>query len=114
VAGNSAAGASVMVESLMVGSYDEPSAVYGLIAESVEYPADHSWAIFTLREGVRFSDGTPVTAADVVFSHNLFVEQGIPSYREAVSAGIPLVEALDDRRVKFHFAEPSEELDWIM
>ena len=113
VNGVAASGANIMIERLMTGTQDEPDTVYGLLAETVEYPADHSWAIFTLREGIRFSDGTPVTAADVVFSHNLFVTQGIPDFAAAVKAGIPNVEALDDRRVKFYFAEPSETTDWI-
>jgi len=114
VAGVAASGASIMTERLMTGNLDETDTVYGLLAETVEYPADHSWAIFTLREGITFSDGTPVTAADVVFSHNIFVTQGIPDFAEAVKAGIPNVEALDDRRVKFFFAEPSDSMDWIM
>jgi len=114
VNGVAAAGASIMIERLMTGTMDETDTVYGLLAESVEYPTDHSWAIFTLREGITFSDGTPVTAEDVVFSHNLFVTQGIPDFAESVRAGIPNVEALDARRVKFYFAEPSESLDWVM
>ena len=45
-----------------------------------------SWTVqtpsqsITMRPEARFSDGTPVTAQDVVFSHNLLVEQGLPSY----------------------------------
>src|SRR5690349_16899028 len=48
-------------ESLMVRSGDEPFALYGLIAESVEVPDDRSAITFHLREGARFSDGTPIT-----------------------------------------------------
>src|SRR5680860_910081 len=45
---------------------------YGLLAESLEYDAGKTWVIFHMRPEARFSDGTPVTAHDVVFSHNLF------------------------------------------
>lgn len=90
-------------ETLMVESYDEPGSHYGLVAESLEYPEDQTWVIFNMRPEARFSDGTPVTAEDVVFSHNLLLEQGLKSYAEAVKQRIPLAEALDSHRVKFHF-----------
>nr|WP_245735495.1 extracellular solute-binding protein [Roseinatronobacter thiooxidans] len=78
---------------------------YGLLAHTVEYPETKEWVIFHMRPEARFSDGTPVTAHDVVFSHNLFLEQGLPSYAQAVSARVTDAEALDDHTVKFTFAE---------
>ncbi len=107
--GNTAGSSSIFVETLMAGNADEPDSVYGLIAESVEYPADRSWAIFNLRPEARFSDGTPVKASDVVFTHNVFLEKGIPSYRAIVEAEISSVEAIGDYQVKFTFIEPSED-----
>lgn len=77
---------------------------YGLLAHTVEYPESKDWAIFHMRPEARFSDGTPVTAHDVVFSHNLFLEQGLPSYAMGVGARVLDAEALDDHRVKFTFA----------
>ena len=79
--------------------------MYGLLAESLEYDAGKTWVIFNMRPEARFADGTPVTAHDVVFSHNLFLEQGLPSYAQAVSRRVLSAEALDDHRVKFTFAE---------
>ena len=78
---------------------------YGLLAHMVEYPASKEWVIFHMRPEARFSDGTPVTAHDVVFSHNLFIEQGLPSYSQAVSKRVLSAEALDDYTVKFTFAD---------
>lgn len=77
---------------------------YGLLAHTVEYPATKDWVIFHMRPEARFSDGTPLTAHDVVFSHNLFLEQGLPSYSQAVSARVLDAEALDDHTVRFTFA----------
>ena len=79
--------------------------MYGLLAESLEYDEGKTWVIFTMRPEARFSDGTPVTAHDVVFSHNLFLEQGLQSYAEAVKRRVLSAEALDDHRVRFTFAE---------
>ncbi len=91
-------------ESLLVPSYDEPASYYGLLAESLEYPESQDWVIFNMRPEARFSDGTPVTAEDVVFSHNLLLDQGLKSYADAVRKRIPRAEALDEHRVKFYFA----------
>ena len=78
---------------------------YGLLAERLEYDEDKTWVIFYMRPEARFSDGTPVTAQDVVFSHNLLLEQGLPSYAQAVKKQVLSAEALDDYTVKFTFAE---------
>ncbi|WP_371055236.1 extracellular solute-binding protein [Rhodosalinus sp. K401] len=84
---------------------DQIGESYGLLAWKVEYDPGKTWAIFHMRPEARFSDGTPVTAHDVVFSHNLLLEQGLPSYAQAVSRRVLSAEALDDHTVKFTFAE---------
>ena len=78
---------------------------YGLLAHTVEYPEDKAWVIFHMRPEAEFSDGTPVTAHDVAFSHNLLLDQGLQSYAEAVRKRIPSVEVIDDHSIKFTFAE---------
>ena len=55
-------------ESLLARAYDEPFSLYGLIAESVEVPEDRSFVEFTLNPAAKFSDGTPITVEDVIFS----------------------------------------------
>ena len=102
--GRAGARSADQYESLLVPSYDEPASYYGLLAESLEYPESQEWVIFNIRPEARFSDGTPVTAEDVVFSHNLLLEQGLKSYADAVRQRVPRAEALDERRVKFYFA----------
>lgn len=78
---------------------------YGLIAESVEYPEDQSYCIFHMRPEARFRDGSPLTAHDAAFTHNLFLEQGIRSYARAVKEQITAVEVLDDHTIKYTFAD---------
>ncbi|MFV0513619.1 MAG: extracellular solute-binding protein [Jhaorihella sp.] len=97
---------SMMYESLLgEGPADAYGEGYGLLAESLEYPAGKEWVIFHLRPEARFSDGTPVTAHDVLFSHNLLLEQGLPSYAVAVKKRIPRAEVIDDHTIKFYFAD---------
>jgi len=111
--GVSAWGASINIERLMTSTADEIGVSYCLICETLEYPEDHAWAIFNLRPEAAFADGSPVTAHDVVFTHELFMEQGLPSYREGVARIVESVEALDDRRVKFTFVADSTKRDRI-
>ena len=62
-------------DTLMTTSYDEVSTVYGLIAESVRYPADYSSVTYKLRPEARFHDGKPITAEDVIFSFDTLKTQ---------------------------------------
>jgi microcin C transport system substrate-binding protein len=99
-------GESLMGEMPFTGASvpaDEYGEQYGLVAHTVEYPRTKDWAIFHIREEARFADGTPLRAEDVIFTHNLFLEQGLPSYAQAVKQRIPEAEVLDDLTVKFYF-----------
>ncbi|MDU8928109.1 extracellular solute-binding protein [Alisedimentitalea sp. MJ-SS2] len=100
--GNAAAGSTVFYDSLMTGSMDEPDAMYGLLAHMVEYPENREWAIFHLRPEAKFSDGTQVTAEDVVFSYEVLREKGQPGY-QVTFKDFESAEALDPLRVKFTF-----------
>ena len=94
---------SMFFESLLEGTADEADAVYGLVAESLEYPEDRSYVIFNMRPEARFSDGTPLTAEDVVFSYEILREKGLPSFRAVLQKQIESAEALGPNRVKFSF-----------
>ena len=100
VKGDASAYVALTYDTLMVQARDEPFTVYGLVAESVEYPEDRSWIIFHINPAARFHDGHPITAEDVVFTFNTLVEKGSPFY-SAYYADVVKVEALDTQRVKF-------------
>ncbi len=68
-------------ESLMGRSWDEAFSLYGLLAESIEVPEDRSWVEFTLRREARFSDGSPVTVEDVIWSYETLGTKGHLRYR---------------------------------
>lgn len=71
---------SLVYDSLMTRAWDEPDAVYGLVAESAEVAADRSWVTFKMRPEARWHDGTPITAHDVVFTFHVLKEKGDPRY----------------------------------
>lgn len=96
-------------ESLMGRSQDEPFTLYGLLAESIETPQDRSWAEFTLRSTARFSDGTPVTVEDVIFSFEMLGTQGHPKYA-GFWQQVETLEKTGPRSVRFTFNTDNREL----
>jgi microcin C transport system substrate-binding protein len=102
--GISAAGIGDTFERLMASAADEPASEYGLIAESVEVPADRSWATFTLRREARFHDGSAITADDVVWTFEALKTKGHPVYRSYYKHVLK-AEKLGERRVRFVFAK---------
>ena len=103
-----------VVESLMARGYDEPFTLYGLLARSVETDDARSYVTFTLDPAAHFSDGAPVTAADVVFSWQLLRDHGRPNHR-TYYAKVAKAEILDARTVRFDLAGSNDrELPLIL
>nr|WP_234822505.1 extracellular solute-binding protein [Palleronia aestuarii] len=100
-------------ESLMGRSYGEPFTLYGLLAESVETAEDRSWVEFTLRPEARFSDGSPVTVEDVIWSFETLGTEGHPRYLAAWDK-VASLEATGERSIRFTFNAPDAELPLIM
>lgn len=100
-------------ETLMGRSYDEPFTLYGLLAESVESAPDRSWVEFTLREEARFSDGSPVTADDVMWSYETLGTKGHARYHGAWGK-VAAMEQTGPRTVRFTFNEEDRELALLM
>jgi microcin C transport system substrate-binding protein len=76
--GDAAQGMEFTFASLMARAYDEPDAMYGLAARSVQISPDQLTYRFLLRGGIKFHDGSPLTAHDVVFSLRALKEKGHP------------------------------------
>ncbi len=98
-----AAGIGGIFETLTVQSNDEAFSEYGLVAETVEVPADRSWVAYTLRREARFHDGSPITADDVIWSFDALKTKGHPFYR-AYYAKVAKAEKVDERKVRFTFS----------
>lgn len=71
-------------DTLMTAALDEPDSIYGLVAKSVAVSADGNLYTFELRPEARFSDGTPLTAEDVVFSFETLKARGHPDIAQAI------------------------------
>ncbi|HSF65331.1 MAG TPA: extracellular solute-binding protein [Paracoccaceae bacterium] len=103
VKGRAGALSSAPYETILTGTADEIGAAYCLICETLEYPEDRSWVIFNLRPEARFSDGSPLTAEDVVFSYETFLAKGLTDFRTIFAEKVEKAEILGPHRVKFTF-----------
>ncbi len=99
---------------LMIRSADEPFTLYGLIAESLETDPGRDLIVFHLNPAARFSDGTPITSADVLFTFNLLKAKGRPQTRAAYNL-VKSVDAPDAHTVRFDLAGANDrELPMIL
>lgn len=101
------------VETLMGRSYGEPFTLYGLLADSMETPPDRSWVEFHLNPKARFSDGKPVTPADVLWSFETLGTKGDPRYSVAWKK-VAKAEQTGPQSVRFTFSAPDRELPLIL
>ena len=102
-----------VVESLMGRNWDEAFSLYGLLAESIDVSDDRQSITFKIRPQAKFSDGTAVTAADVIFSMETLRDKGRPNFKNAFSK-ITKYETPDDHTVTFHQDVGDRELPLIM
>ena len=101
------------VQTLLGRNYDEPFSMYGVLAETVETNDARSFVEFVLRESARFSDGSPVTVDDVIWSFETLGSEGHPRYRNAW-AKVATMEQTGPRSIRFTFTEPDRELPLIL
>ena len=114
VKGSAASGIRTYVfESLMGRNWAEPFSLYGLLAESIDVPDDRQTFTYKIRPEAKFSDGTPVTAADVVFTMETLRDKGRPNFKNSYSK-VTKVETPDDHTLVFRQEAGDRELPLII
>ena len=104
----------LLFETLLTGTYDEPTTAYGLLAEDVSEAPDRLSVTFRLNPAARFSSGKPVLAADVKHSFDMLTgPRAHPAYR-AYFADVKGAVVLGERLVRFDFKRPSAELPLVV
>lgn len=95
---------NTVFDTLLQRSRDEPFTLYPLLAKTVETDAKRSFVEFTLDPRARFSDGTPVTPDDVVFTMELLRDHAKPLYQTWIKT-VDRMEKVGDNGVRFTFNE---------
>lgn len=114
VKGDAAAGSTLLHCTLLDTAQDEPFSLYGYLAEKVEVAPDHKSVTFTLNKNAKFSDGSPVTVEDVIFSFNTHIKKGIPLFAQYYK-DVTKVEKAGPNQVRFLFStDRNRELPAIL
>jgi microcin C transport system substrate-binding protein len=105
---------TLVFETLLTATLDEPTTAYGLLAEDIEVAVDGLSVTFRLNPKARFHHGKPVMAADVKHSFDiLMTKEANPQYR-VVYADVKRAVVLGARTVRFDFARASAELPLLV
>jgi len=105
---------SLVFETLLATTMDEPTTAYGLLAEDIEVAADRLSVTFRLNPKAGFHDGKPVMAADVKHSFDiLMTKEANPQYR-VVYGDVKRAVVLGPRTVRFEFARASAEVPLLV
>ncbi|SFI94306.1 extracellular solute-binding protein [Jannaschia pohangensis] len=104
-------GDDILYENLMIAALDDPYGLYCNLCTTIEYGEGLDWVIVNLREDVTFSDGTPMTAEDVKFTIDLFLEQGIAEFRTIIDGFFTSIEVTGPHQIRFEFEESAPVRD---
>ncbi len=102
VRGVPAAGIGDVYDTLTAPSEDEADAEYGLVAQTIEVAPDKMSVLYALRPEAKFSDGSPMTPADAIWTFNILREKGQPLYR-TYYGDVTKVTQEGDHGVRFWF-----------
>ncbi|GAA5034875.1 ABC transporter substrate-binding protein [Microbacterium fluvii] len=83
------------------------------LAESYDHPDANTW-VYTIRDGVTFHDGTPLTAADVVASMNRHLDPAVGSFWYSVYQNVTSIEQTGDREVTVTLSVPGSQFNLAM
>ena len=88
--------------------YDNESAAEPCLVDTYEFSEDGQTLTVTLKDGIKFASGNPMTSADVLFSINRCKNlQGNPSF---ICDTIESMEAPDEKTVVFHLTQPDSAI----
>ena len=105
---------SLIFDSLVTPSEDEPFSAYGLLAEDIQLATDKLSVTFRLNPKAKFADGTPVLAQDVKHSFDTMRSKlATPTFR-AYWVDIKEAVVVSDREIRFDFLRQNSELHMVV
>lgn len=98
-------------------SWSEPGKLRPVLAESWSANDKGTVWTFKIRQGVKFNNGTPLTAKDVAWTFNRLADPKFPSSASGMFAGTlnaGAVKATDDATVVFELEKPVGSFSWLV
>jgi peptide/nickel transport system substrate-binding protein len=86
--------------------YDKNLQIEGELAESWEVSEDNLTITFNLRQGVKWHDGTPFTAEDVLFTYQLYIDPETPTAYAERYRQVDKAEVLDPHTFRVSYKQP--------
>ncbi len=111
--GNPAPGIGMLFETLTTNSWDEMATAYCLLADDIRIAPDRLSVTFHINPRARFSNGDPVTAADVKYSFDTLTSRLAAPQFAAYFAEISRAVVVDPATIRFDFRQPNRELPLI-
>ena len=105
---------SLVFESLLEKSLDEPFSMYGLIADDFYLAEDGLSVTFHINPAARFSNGRSITAEDVKFSFDILMSKAAHPQFRVYYGDVESAEVIDRLTVRFHFKNRNRELHMIV
>ncbi|MFM0649660.1 extracellular solute-binding protein [Paraburkholderia bryophila] len=104
---------NLMFDTLMQRSWDELASEYPLIADNVDVAADLSSATFHINPAARFSNGDPITAADVKYSFDTLTSSHASPVFNAQFSVIKSATVIDKNTIRFDFKHAERDAPLI-
>ncbi|AMV72489.1 peptide ABC transporter substrate-binding lipoprotein [Desulfuromonas sp. DDH964] len=86
--------------------YDKDLRLEGELAESWEVSADNLVITFHLRPGVKWHDGAPFSAEDVLFTYQTYIDPAVPTAYAENYKQVDKVEVLDPLTLRVSYKKP--------
>jgi microcin C transport system substrate-binding protein len=104
---------SLVFETLLTGSSDEPATAYGLLAEDIEVAADRLSVVFRLNPKAKFSNGDPVLAKDVKHSFDMITSKLASPRQRVLLEDLKACVILGERTVRFDFKNAEKHMPFV-
>ncbi len=112
--GVAAEGSSLLFDTLMVASKDEPFSKYPLIANDIQLAKDKLSVVFKIDPRARFNNGDKITAHDVKFSFDTLVSAAAHPQFKFIFADVKDAVVVDEMTIRFNFKKLNSELYLIL
>lgn len=110
---NEGQNSSLVFETLLAGSSDEPATAYGLLAQDIEVAPDRMSVVFKLNPNAKFSNGDSVLAKDVKHSFDMITSKLASPRQRVLLEDLKSCVVMGERTVRFDFKNSEKHMPFV-